>query len=252
MSISTTPAPQSLAEQLAYLKLPFMLEEHAALAKQAAEEHWDHVAFLARLAAGEAALRRERSVQRRINQARFPVIKTMEQFQWTWPKTINRMQVQHLFRLQFLADKGNVIFLGNVGLGKTHLATALGYAACMQGLSVRFTTAVEVINALAAAQRAKRLKQALDSYRKPALLILDELGYLPIDKTGADLLFQIISQRYEQGSIIVTSNRAYKHWAEIFNNDATLTSALLDRLLHHAETVLIEGQSYRMQDRTES
>jgi DNA replication protein DnaC len=252
MSISTTPAPESLAEQLAYLKLPFMLEEHAALAKQAAEEHWDHVAFLARLAAGEAALRRERSVQRRINQARFPVIKTMEQFQWTWPKTINRMQVQHLFRLQFLADKGNVIFLGNVGLGKTHLATALGYAACMQGLSVRFTTAVEVINALAAAQRAKRLKQALDSYRKPALLILDELGYLPIDKTGADLLFQIISQRYEQGSIIVTSNRAYKHWAEIFNNDATLTSALLDRLLHHAETVLIEGQSYRMQDRTES
>jgi DNA replication protein DnaC len=252
MSLSTTPAPESLAEQLAYLKLPFMLEEHAALAKQAAEEHWDHVAFLARLAAGEAALRRERSVQRRINQARFPVIKTLEQFQWTWPKTINRMQVQHLFRLQFLADKGNVIFLGNVGLGKTHLATALGYAACMQGLSVRFTTAVEVINALAAAQRAKRLKQALDNYRKPTLLILDELGYLPIDKTGADLLFQIISQRYEQGSIIVTSNRAYKHWAEIFNNDATLTSALLDRLLHHAETVLIEGQSYRMQDRTES
>jgi DNA replication protein DnaC len=252
MSLSTTPAPESLAEQLAYLKLPFMLEEHAALAKQAAEEHWDHVAFLARLAAGEAALRRERSVQRRINQARFPVIKTLEQFQWTWPKTINRMQVQHLFRLQFLANKGNVIFLGNVGLGKTHLATALGYAACIQGLSVRFTTAVEVINALAAAQRAKRLKQALDNYRKPTLLILDELGYLPIDKTGADLLFQIISQRYEQGSIIVTSNRAYKHWAEIFNNDATLTSALLDRLLHHAETVLIEGQSYRMQDRTES
>ena len=251
-SASAHPAPASLGDQLAYLKLPFMLEQHAALARQAANEHWDHVAFLARLVAGEAALRLERSVQRRITQARFPVIKTLEQFPWTWPKTINRMQVQHLFRLQFLADKGNVIFLGNVGLGKPHLATALGYAACMQGLSVRFTTAVEVINALAAAQRAKRLKQALDSYRKPALLILDELGYLPIDKTGADLLFQIISQRYEQGSIIVTSNRAYKHWAEIFNNDATLTSALLDRLLHHAETVLIEGQSYRMQDRTES
>jgi DNA replication protein DnaC len=162
------------------------------------------------------------------------------------------MQVQNLFRLQFLAEKGNVIFLGNVGLGKTHLATALGYAACLQGLSVRFTTAVAVINDLAAAQRAKRLKQALDGYRKPALLILDELGYLPIDKTGADALFQIISQRYEQGSTIVTSNRAYKHWAEIFNNDATLTSALLDRLLHHAETVLIEGRSYRMKDRIES
>jgi DNA replication protein DnaC len=248
----TTHTPQSLAEQLAYLKLPFMLEEHAPLAAQAAQEHWDHVAYLARLVAGEATLRRERSVQRRIAQARFPVIKTLEQFQWNWPKSINRMQVQNLFRLQFLAEKGNVIFLGNVGLGKTHLATALGYAACLQGLSVRFTTAVAAINDLAAAQRAKRLKQALDGYRKPALLILDELGYLPIDKTGADALFQIISQRYEQGSTIVTSNRAYKHWAEIFNNDATLTSALLDRLLHHAETVLIEGRSYRMKDRIES
>jgi DNA replication protein DnaC len=247
-----TPTPASLAEQLAYLKLPFMLEEHVALAKQAAQEHGDHLTFLARLVAGEAALRRERSVQRRITQARFPVLKTLEQFQWSWPKTVNRLQVQNLFRLQFLADKANVIFLGTVGLGKTHLATALGYAACMQGVSVRFTTAVEVINALAAAQRAKRLKQALDGYRKPALLILDELGYLPIDKAGADALFQIISQRYEQGSTIVTSNRAYKHWAEIFNNDATLTSALLDRLLHHAETVLIEGQSYRMKGRIAS
>jgi DNA replication protein DnaC len=248
----TTPTPESLAEQLAYLKLAFMREEHTALAKQAAQEHWDHLTFLARLVAGEAALRRERSVQRRIRQARFPVIKTLEQFQWSWPKAINRLQVQQLFRLPFLADNGNVIFLGTVGLGKTHLATALGYTACMQGLSVRFTTAVAMINDLVAAQRAKRLKQALDGYRKPALLILDELGYLPIDKTGADLLFQIISLRYEQGSTIVTSNRAYKHWAEIFNNDATLTSALLDRLLHHAETVLIEGQSYRMKDRIES
>lgn len=249
---STTPAAEPLAEQLAYLKLPFMQEQHAALAREAAQAHWDHVAYLTRLAAGEAALRRERSVQRRINQARFPVLKTLEQFQWSWPKTINRLQVQNLFRLQFLAEKQNVILLGTVGLGKTHLATALGYAACLQGHNVRFATAVDVINALAAAQRGGRLKQALDSYRKPALLILDELGYLPIDKTGADLLFQIISQRYEQGALIITSNRAFKHWAEIFNNDATLTSALLDRLLHHAETVLIEGQSYRMKDRIES
>jgi len=251
--MSTMPTtPEPLAEQLAYLKLPFMQEQHAALAREAAQAHWDHLAYLARLAEGEAALRRERSVQRRIQQARFPVIKTLEQFQWTWPKTINRLQVQNLFRLQFLAEQHNVIFLGTVGLGKTHLATALGYAACLKGYSVRFATAVEVINALAAAQRGGRLKQALEGYRKPALLILDELGYLPIDKTGADLLFQIISQRYEQGATLITSNRAFKHWAEIFNNDATLTSALLDRLLHHAETVLIEGQSYRMKDRIES
>ena len=249
---TTTPSAEPLAEQLAYLKLPFKREQHAALAQQAAQAHWDHVAYLARLAAGEAALRRERSVQRRITQARFPVLKTLEQFQWSWPKTINRLQVQNLFRLQFVADKHNVILLGTVGLGKTHLATALGYAACLAGYSVRFATAVEVINMLAAAQRGGRLKQALNSYRKPALLILDELGYLPIDKTGADLLFQVISLRYEHGATVITSNRVFKHWAEIFNNDATLTSALLDRLLHHAETIVIEGQSYRMKDRIES
>ena len=249
---TTTPSVEPLAEQLAYLKLPFMREQHAALAREAAQAHWDHLAYLARLAAGEAALRRERSVQRRITQARFPVLKTLEQFHWSWPKTINRLQVQNLFRLQFIADKHNVILLGTVGLGKTHLATALGYAACLAGYSVRFATAVEVINTLAAAQRGGRLKQALDSYRKPALLILDELGYLPIDKTGADLLFQIISLRYEHGATVITSNRVFKHWAEIFNNDATLTSALLDRLLHHAETIVIEGQSYRMKDRIES
>jgi len=249
---ATTPSMARLTEQLAYLKLPFMHEQHAALAREAAQAHWDHLAYLARLAEGEAALRRERSVQRRITQARFPVIKTLEQFQWSWPKAINRLQVQNLFRLQFVADRHNVIFLGTVGLGKTHLATALGYAACLAGYSVRFATAVEVINTLAAAQRGGRLKQALDGYRKPALLILDELGYLPIDKTGADLLFQIISQRYEHGATVITSNRVFKHWAEIFNHDATLTSALLDRLLHHAETIVIEGQSYRMKDRIAS
>ncbi len=246
------PSVESLPQHLAYLKLPFMQEQHAALAQQAAQAHWDHVAYLACLAQGEAAQARERSVQRRITQARFPVIKTLEQFQWSWPKTINRMQVQNLFRLQFIAENSNVIFLGTVGLGKSHLATALGYAACLKGHSVRFATAVEVINALAAAQRGGRLKQALNAYRKPEVLILDELGYLPIDKTGADLLFQIISQRYEHGATVITSNRVFKHWAEIFNNDATLTSALLDRLLHHAETIVLEGQSYRMKDRIES
>ena len=137
-------------------------------------------------------------------------------------------------------------------MGKTHLATALGYAACLKGQAVRFATAVDVINTLAAAQSTGRLKQELDKYLKPTVLVLDELGYLPIDKTGADLLFQIISHRYERGATIITSNRVYKKWPEIFNNDSTLTSALLDRLLHHAETVIIEGKSYRMKDQIES
>ena len=252
MSTKTTASnSNALAEQLAFLKLVFMREQHVALAGEAARAHWDHLSYLGALTKGEATLRHERSVQRRIKLARFPVIKTLEQFRWSWPKAINRTQVQHLFRLDWIGEHGNVIFLGPVGVGKTHLATALGYAACLKGLSVRFATAIEVVNTLVAAERGGRLKPALESYRKPALLILDELGYLPIDKTGADLLFQILSQRYEQGATVITSNRAYKDWAEIFNHDATLTSALLDRLLHHAETVLIEGQSYRMKDRVE-
>ena len=233
---------------LRFLNLSFMGDHYEALADQAAREHHSHVDYLADLAEGEANLRRHRAIERRIRLARFPVRKTLDQFQWSWPKKINRLAVQNLFRLKFLDDKANVIFLGGVGLGKTHLATALGYAACLQAKSVLFATAVDVINTLSAAQAAHRFPAELKKYLSPSLLILDELGYLPIDKHGADLLFQIISHRYEQGSIIVTSNRAFKRWPEIFNNDSTLTSAILDRLLHHAETVLIEGKSYRMKD----
>jgi len=255
MSSATKPktaTADTLPGQLAYLRLPFVQEHYEPLAIAAAQDHWGHVDYLAKLVEGEALERQQRSIQRRIRQARFPVIKTLESFQWTWPRKINRLQVQNLFRLKFIEDKANVIFLGGVGLGKTHLAVALGYAACLKGHSVRFATAVDVINTLAAAQNAGRLKQELHRYLKPTLIVLDEIGYLPIDKTGADLLFQIISQRYERGSIVLTSNRVFKKWPEIFNNDATLTSALLDRLLHHAETVLIEGKSYRMKDQIDS
>jgi DNA replication protein DnaC len=127
----------------------------------------------------------------------------------------------------------------------------LGYATCLKGHSVLFTSAIDVINTLAAAKHAGRLKVELKKYAKPALLILDELGYLPIDKSGADLLFQVISLHYEKGSTLITSNRAFKDWPKIFNNDSTLTSAILDRLLHHADTVIIEGKSFRMKGKLE-
>jgi DNA replication protein DnaC len=245
--------PQSLLDQhLRYLKLSFMQDHHQELAAQAVRKHWSHLDYLEKLADGEAAMRRDRSIERRIRLARFPVIKTLDQFKWSWPKKINRLQVQNLFRLKFIKDKSNVIFLGGVGLGKTHLASALGYTACLKGNSVLFATAIDVINTLTAAKASGRMKQELKKYTRPALLILDELGFLPIDKVGADLLFQIISLRYEQGTLIITSNRAFKDWPEIFNNDSTLTSAILDRLLHHAETVVIEGKSYRMKDQIES
>jgi DNA replication protein DnaC len=236
---------------LLYLKLSFFREYHQSLAQEAAQKSWPPLDFLSRLVEGETLRRKDHATQRRIQAARFPIIKTLQQFDWTWPTKINRAQVQHLFRLSFLKDKGNVIFIGRVGLGKTHWATALAYEACLCGHTVLFTTAIDIVNTLTAAQSANRLKSELKKYLSPDILQVDELGYLPIDKTGADLLFQVFSQRYETASTIVTSNQAYKHWAKIFNNDASLTSALLDRLLHHAETITIEGKSYRMKDQIE-
>ena len=242
----------TLEADLRILGLSFMADHYAQLSAKAAKNQIGHQDYLAELTKGEIDLRHDRATARRVRNARFPVVKTLDHFNWSWPKKINRMAIQNLFRLQFMEDKANAVFLGTVGLGKTHLAAALGYTACLAGKSVLFTTAVDAINTLAAAQAASRLKVEMKKYLAPSLLILDELGYLPIDKHGADLLFQVISQRYERGSTVITSNRAYKKWPEIFNNDSTLTSALLDRLLHHAETMLIEGPSYRMKDQIEA
>jgi DNA replication protein DnaC len=246
------PGDNLLQAYLAALHLHFIREQYRALANEAAAQQWSHLDYLGRLIEGEAHLRESRSIARRIREARFPVPKTLDEFQWSWPKKINRLQIQNLFRLGFVDTNTNVIFLGNVGLGKTHLCIALGHAACVRGLSVLFTTAVDIINTLAAAQAAGSLKREMNRYLKPRVLCVDELGYLPIDKHGADLFFQVISQRYERGPIVITTNRAYKSWPEIFNNDSTLTSALLDRLLHHAETVVIEGKSFRANEQTEN
>ena len=243
--------PELLSQHLAYLQLPFTRENYAPSAQMAGEKHWGHLQYLQHLIEGEVHQRRERLIQRRIKEARFPVLKTLEQFRWDWPKKINRLAVQNIFHLGFIKDKANVIFLGTVGLGKTHLATALGYAACLEGYSVLFANAINVINELSAAQKHGGLKNQFKKYLAPQVLILDEVGYLPIDQHGADLLFQTISQRYERGSIILTTNKAFKQWPSIFNNDSTITSAVLDRLLHHAETVVIEGSSFRMKDQVE-
>ena len=158
---------------------------------------------------------------------------------------------KHWSHLDFVKQRGNVVFISGPGMGKSHLMTALGHAACQRGHSVLFTGAIEIINTLSAAHASGSIKRALHQYIQPAVLCVDELGYLPIDKFGADCLFQIISHRYERGATLITTNRTYKQWASIFNNDAVLTSALLDRLLHHAETVRIEGKSYRSKDKVE-
>ena len=239
------PDEQQLTQQLKALYLPFIVQHFQSLADEAARQQWTPVQYMARLVEGETQRRHDRHIARRIAAAHFPVIKTLDQFNWSWPKKINQAQVQNLFRLAFLKDKASVIFIGGVGLGKTHLATALGHTACLQGHAVLFTTAVEAINTLSAAQTQSRLKAELKKFLAPTLLVMDELGYLPIDKTGADLLFQIISGRYEKGSTVITTNQPYKNWARIFNNDSTITSAVLDRLLHHGHVLKCGPRSWR-------
>jgi DNA replication protein DnaC len=236
-------------EQLKYLSLTHALQHHGALTAEAAAHPWSHAEFLRRFIEAETHERQQRALERRIRAARFPVRKTLDQFRWDWPKKINEAQIRHLFELRFVTEHANAIFCGGVGLGKTHLATALGYAACQAGHTVLFTTAVDAVNALVSAHASHRLQAELKKYLAPALLVLDEVGYLPLDKAGADLLFQVVSQRYERGSLIITTNKAYKHWPGIFNNDAGITAAILDRLLHRADTVVLEGPSYRMKDR---
>lgn len=248
--LTKEPAPVSskagsLAGNLRALRLTYMEEHAVSAAEDAARDGTGHLQFLEGLIAEEAATLCERSVLRRIDAARFPVPKTMAGWNWSWPKKINRMQIEHLMRLHFLEDHSNVILLGSAGLGKTHLACALGHAACLQKHSVLFASTIDVVNRLSAAQSAHQLAREIKRYEKPRVLVLDELGYLPLDKRGAELLFQVISKRYERSSTIITTNIAYKEWPRTFAGDATMTSALLDRLLHHAETVVIEGDSYR-------
>ena len=240
---------QRLQEQLKTMKLRFIRENYPSMIEQAGREEWPHLELLMRLVDGEAQYRADNALRRRLKAARFPVLKTLDTFDWNWPRKINRPLVQDLFRLAWVPEHGNVIFLGGVGQGKTHLASALAYAACLEGYSVLFTTAIEVIQTLAAAHATHKFKAEIKRYIKPQVLVLDELGYLPIDKAGADLLFQVVSQRYECGALILTTNTPFKQWSSLFNNDSTLASALLDRLLHHAQTVVIEGKSYRMKDR---
>jgi DNA replication protein DnaC len=247
----THPDADALRQHMTALKLPFMLEHHQALAQTAADKHWSHLEYLGELLSGDATAQDDRRVQRCIAMARFPVIKTLDQFDWNWPTKINRLLIQNLFHLDFVKQHANVVFISGTGLGKSHLMTALGHAACLRAHSVLFTGAIEIVNTLADAHAAGSIKRALNLYIKPQVLCIDELGYLPIDKFGADCLFQIISHRYERGATLITTNRVYKQWASIFNNDSVLTSALLDRLLHHAETVRIDGKSYRSKDQVE-
>lgn len=212
----------------------------------AARKQRSHQELLERLFAGETEHRSAQTIERRLKEARLPVRKSMKDFDWGWPKKINADQVRHLFKLGFIAEKSNAVFIAGPGLGKTHIAIALACEACQQQHRVLFTSAAEVVNTLTHAMSLNRLGSSLRRYLTPALLVVDELGYAPVDRIGADLLFQVFSGRYERASTIITTNRDFGDWAKTFANDATLASAVTDRVIHHCEPVTIEGISYRL------
>lgn len=238
-----------LQQSLAELQLTWMLENHEAELAEAARKNRTSQDLLQRLLKGEIDARHERAIRRRIKEAKLKGVRTLDGFDFSWPAKINREQVRHLFTLSFMRRNANVVLIGGVGLGKTHLAAALARTACMQRLPVLFTSAVDIVNHLTEARAHNTLAAAVKRYARPKLMVVDELGYLPLDKVGAELLFQVFCARYETASTIITTNRAYKDWAKTFANDATITSAVLDRVTHHCETVIIEGRSYRMKDR---
>lgn len=242
---------EKLKSQLEYLKLPHIRENCVEAARTAARENIQHLDYLVDLVDGETARRQENALKSRLRKARLPYPKSLEQFKWSHPEKINRQQIEHIFRLDFAEKKENVVFVGSCGLGKTHLAVSLATKSCEKGYTTLFTDAADIINTLTAAKAVNNLDKALKKYVSPKVLFIDELGYLPIDKLGADLMFQVITKRYERGSLVITCNRPFKKWAEIFNNDSVVTSAILDRVLHHCEPVVIEGKSYRMKNKTQ-
>ena len=238
----------TLREHLAELRLAQIAEVYQEVLNEAARKNCSPLDVLATLVAAEVTARRERALQRRIAAARLPKRKTLEEFDFSFVKRIPKQKVLRLFDCEFVAQHQSAVLIGPTGVGKTHILTALGYTACERGVSVRFTRVVDMLNGLTAAQINGTLAKALKIYTTPSLLLLDELGYLPIDKRGADLMFQVVAARYERGSTVITTNRPFRDWGKTFDLDNTLATALIDRLMHHGEAVVIEGKSYRLKD----
>jgi len=234
-----------LAHHLKALRLPTFLREHDKLARRCAAEGVDHTGYLLRLAELELLDRERRMVERRIRQARFPAVKGLDGFDFAAIPSLNKMLVLELARCEYVERRENVIALGNSGTGKTHVALGLGLAACQKGLSVGFTTAAALVHELLEARDEKRLLRLQKQLAAHRLLIVDELGYVPLSATGAELLFEVFSQRYERGSTLVTSNLPFDEWTAVFGAER-LTGALLDRLTHHVHILEMNGESYRL------
>jgi DNA replication protein DnaC len=238
-----------LDRDLAELKLLAIAQGYREVLDEAARKGSSMLEVLATLIGIEQAAREQQAIGRRIREARLPPRKTLAEYDFSHPKRIPKAAILRLFDCDFIGQHGCAVFIGSTGLGKSHLLTALGYTACEHRYSVRYARVVEMINHLTAAQLSGSLSKALKVYLRPSLLLLDELGYLPIDKRGADLLFQVVAARYERGSIVLTTNRAFREWGTLFDADNTVATALIDRLMHHGEALVIQGDSYRMRDK---
>ena len=238
--------PQVLLEHhLKALRLPTFLREYDKVSRQCAAEGVDHPDFLLRLSELELIDRHHRMVDRRIKAARFPTVKSLDSFDFLATPSLNKALVNELARSEYIDRKDNVIAVGNSGTGKTHVALGLGLAACQKGLSVGFTTAAALVHELIEARDERRLLNMQKRLANLKLLIIDELGFVPLSKTGAELLFEVFSQRYERGSTMVTTNLPFDEWTEVFGSER-LTGALLDRLTHHVHILEMNGESYRL------
>jgi DNA replication protein DnaC len=234
-----------LHHHLKKLRLPTFLSDYDKLAKQCAAENKDHVHYLLRLSELELIERERRMIERRIKAAKFPAVKSLDSFDFKTMASLNKPMVMELARCDYIDRHENVIALGPSGVGKTHIALGFGLAACQKGLKVRFTTAAALVHELMEAADEKRLIRLQKQLASQDLLIIDELGFVPLSKTGAELLFETISQRYERGSIIITSNLPFDEWTETFGTER-LTGALLDRITHHVHILEMNGESYRL------
>ena len=234
-----------LNHHLKALKLPTFGREWDKVAKICASEGVDHSGYLLRLAELELIDRERRMVERRVKQARFPTTKSLDSFDFKALPALNKMLVLELARCDYINRFDNIIAVGNSGTGKTHIALALGLAACQKGMAVGFITASALVHELLEAEGEKRLQRFQKQLARYKLLIIDELGYVPLSPTGAELLFEVFSSRYERGSTIVTSNLPFDEWTSVFGSER-LTGALLDRLTHHVHILEMNGDSYRL------
>jgi DNA replication protein DnaC len=236
-----------LRHYLKKLKLPTVLREYAPVAASCSKENCDYVTYLWRLVEREALDREKRAAERRVKNARFPIIKTLDTFDFKAQPSLKEKLIRELMVGEYLERCENILIVGNSGTGKTHLASALGFAACMQGRKVRFFTVKALVTHLVEMSEQRQLERTLRQLERQDLLVLDELGYVPFTKTGSELLFEVISRAYERLSVIVTTNLPFESWVEIFGSER-LTGALLDRLTHRVHILEANGPSYRLKE----